>query len=256
MAKAPRLPARMWRGCARGALLALCLWPGLAGALEITDARYSGATTLYGHLVLGKDHNWSTLEVTLSDGSTQQITLADAVFEDIAPRLVDMDGDGRPELLTVEAKPGQGARVAFYGVLDGRLILRAANPYIGTNNRWLAPIGVADFDGDGAVEFAYVDRPHLAKTLRIWRWETRANGDVRLDEITMIGDITNHRIGEDWISGGLRDCGTGPEMLVANGSWSRMLAVRLVGDGGGRLSVTPLGTDTSRAAFDRALACN
>jgi hypothetical protein len=54
---------------------------------------------------------------------------------------------------------------------DVRLL--AATPHIGSANRWLAPIGAADLDGDGRVEIAYVDRPHLARTLRIWRTFTR-----------------------------------------------------------------------------------
>ena len=250
---APRPPARMWRGLVRGVLLAASLWPGLANALEITAAHYSGATQIYGHLVLGKPHNWSTLDVTLSDGRVAGVILSERVFEDIAPRLVDMDGDDNTEILTVEAKPGLGARVAFYGLeAGGQLGLRAATPYIGTNNRWLAPVGVADFDGDGALEFAYVDRPHLAKTLRIWRWNSVPGGDVRLQELAMVGGLSNHRIGEDWISGGVRDCGDGPEMVLARGNWAGMVAVRF----GGGFKLREIGGDTSRLAFDRALRCD
>lgn len=253
MTVAPRPPVRLWRGLVRGALLAVGLWPGVAGALEIRSARYTGATQIYGHLVLGKSHNWSTLEVTLSDGRKARVTLTERVFEDTAPRLVDMDSDGTPEILTVEAKPGQGARVAFYG-LDhtGALRLRAETPYIGTNNRWLAPVGVADFDGDGRMEFAYVDRPHLAKVLRVWRWVSGPDGTVQLRALAMLDGITNHRIGEDWISGGVRDCGDGPEMLLARGDWSGTVAVRFAG--GFRLR--EMGDDTSREAFDRALRCD
>ena len=253
MRAAPRPPVRMWRGLVRGVLLAASLWPGLANALEITAARYSGATQIYDHLVLGKPHNWSMLEVTLSDGRVARVILPERVFEDTAPRLVDMDGDGNPETLTVEAKSGQGARVAFYGLsLAGKLELRAATPYIGTSNRWLAPVGVADFDGDGAVEFAYVDRPHLAKTLRVWGWNSAPNGDVRLQELAMLRGVTNHRIGENWITGGVRDCGEGPEMVLARGNWTGMVAVRFIG--GFRLR--ELGADTSRIDFDRALRCD
>ena len=249
----PRPRVRLWRGLLRGVFLAANLWPSLANALEITAARYSGVTQIYGHLVLGKPHNWSTLEVTLSNGGVTRVILSERVFEDIAPRLVDMDGDGNPEILTVEARPGQGARVAFYGLGPaGQLGLRAATPYIGTNNRWLAPVGVADFDGDGAVEFAYVDRPHLAKTLRMWRWNSGLDGDVWLQELAMVGGLTNHRIGEDWITGGVRDCGDGPEMVLARGNWAGMVAVRFIG--GFRLR--ELGADTSRIAFDRALHCD
>lgn len=253
MTAAPRPPVRLWRGLVRGVFLALGLWPGLACALEITAARYSGATQIYGHLVLGKLHNWSTLNVTLSDGREARVTLSERVFEDTAPRLVDMDGDGSPEILTVEARPGQGARVAFYGLdVAGAVALRATTPYIGTNNRWLAPVGVADFDGDGAIEFAYVDRPHIAKMLRVWRWVPEPDGDVRLQELAMLGGLTNHRIGQDWISGGVRDCGDGPEMLLARGNWAGMVAVQFV-DGFG---VRDIGVDVSRSAFDRALACD
>jgi hypothetical protein len=45
----------------------------------------------------------------------------------------------------------------------------ASTPWIGQRFRWLAPVAAADLDGDGAMELAYVDRPHLARTLRVWR---------------------------------------------------------------------------------------
>ena len=40
----------------------------------------------------------------------------------------------------------------------------------------LAPLGAADLDGDGKIELAYIDRPHLAKILRIWRFDDGARG--------------------------------------------------------------------------------
>jgi hypothetical protein len=77
---------------------------------------------------------------------------------------------------------------------------------IGQRNRWLAPIGAADLDGDGRVEIAYVDRPHLARTLRVWR--SRPGGT--LTEIATATGLTNHRIGEAFITGGIRDARRGP----------------------------------------------
>ena len=81
----------------------------------------------------------------------------------------------------------------------GDLRLVAATPNIGQRNRWLAPVAAADLDGDGATEIAYVDRPHLARRLRIWRFEGGS-----LTEIAALPGLTNHRIGEAFITGGLR----------------------------------------------------
>ena len=123
----------------------------------------------------------------------------------------------------------------------------AATPYIGQRFRWLAPVGIADLDGDGRVEVAYVDRPHLAKILRVWRWEGGA-----LREVAAASGVTNHRIGEPTISGGIRDCGEGPEMIVASADWSRVMAVTLHG---GALSARDLGPGGGAAGLARAMAC-
>ena len=169
------------------------------------------------------------------------------MFEDTAPRLVDVDGDGAAEVIAVESHEEEGARLAIWGLVDGRPRLVHATPFLGTRFRWLAVAGAADLDGDGAVEIAYVDRPHRARALRVWRVEP--SGDLRM--VASMDGVTNHRIGERDIAGGVRDCGEWPEVLVASADWSRMLAVRL--DGG--LTVRELGRDTSRAAFAAAMRC-
>jgi hypothetical protein len=144
------------------------------------------------------------------------------VFEDIAPRLVDLTGDGVPELITVRSHSDKGAQLAIYRQVGSQLKLIASTPFIGRANRWLAPVGAADLDGDGHIEIAYVDRPHLAKTLRIWRFQE--------DALTAVADVkglTNHRIGEDFISGGIRTCDAGPEMVMADSNWRRIIGVQL-----------------------------
>ena len=124
---------------------------------------------------------------------TRSIKLpASYVFEDIAPRLWDVTGDGLPEVVVIETDVARGAALAIYGP-NGKL---AETPHIGRTNRWLAPIGAADLNGDGIIEIAYIDRPHLAKELRVWSF---VNGDLR--PLPRASGLTNHRIGEDFISG-------------------------------------------------------
>ena len=244
--RAPRLLSRARQRLARGALLALCLWPAVpaAAAEVITAARYVDPTTRYAHGILGDAIEHGTLELTLADGTRRRMVLPDSlVFEDTTPRLVDVTGDGAPEVIVVESSLTQGARLALYDA-KGRI---AATPHIGSRNRWLAPIGAADLDGDGQIEIAYIDRPHLAKTLRLWRVSKGA-----LVHLADLPGYTNHRIGEPDIAGGIRTCSGMPEMIVANADWSRLTALRYTN---GNFQVTDLGVDTTRTSFAAALSC-
>ncbi|MEM9969996.1 MAG: FG-GAP-like repeat-containing protein, partial [Pseudomonadota bacterium] len=199
-------------------MVALCM--ALPAHADVTSARYEEPTTRYAHGVLGDAIEHGALVMERAGAAPVRVRLPERrVFEDTAPRVVDVDGDGDGEVLVVESDRDLGARVAIYDEAG----LVAANEFIGRTNRWLAPVGVgaADLDGDGAVEIAFVDRPHLAKTLRVFRF---AGGSL-----TLAGEfpgVTNHRIGERDIAGGIRDCGAGPEMVVADAAWQRVLAIR------------------------------
>ena len=251
--QAPRRRLRPWRSLARGALLMSGLWlAGAAAAQEITAARYEGPTKRYPHGVLGDEIEYTGLAVTLSDGRVLRATWErDVVFEDTEPRLADLDGDDAPEVIVVESHETRGARLAIWGMVSGNLAPIAATPFIGTRFRWLAPLGAADLDGDGVMELAYVDRPHLAKTLRIWRYEARGQ-TVRLREVASLKGVTNHRIGEVDIAGGMRDCGQGPEMIVADSAWREVLALRYDGS---EISRQSLGPHRGRQSFARAMLC-
>ncbi|WP_299957790.1 VCBS repeat-containing protein [uncultured Roseobacter sp.] len=247
-ARARRLPARGWHPFVRRARLALCLVAaGQAVAAEpvvIIAASYAGPTTRYAHAVLGDAIEHTTLVLRYADGTERRFSLPDdLVFEDTAPRLVDLDFDGAAEVIAVESSQTKGARLAVYGA-DGRI---TSTPHIGTRFRWLAPVGAADLDGDGVMEIAYVDRPHLAKTLRLWRYE---NG--RLSELAALPGVTNHRIGEADIAGGIRTCDGVAEMIVASANWSRLVSVSYMD---GAFTTKTLGSDTSRPGFARAMAC-
>lgn len=247
---APRLAFRLWPRVARGAWPVLCLWltsmlcaaPSLADV--ITGARYEAPTDRYAHGILGDAIEWGALELTFSTGQTVTFTLPqDHVFEDVAPRLADLDNDGRPEVIVVETDTSRGGALAIYGP-KGKI---TETPHIGTRNRWLAPLGAADLDGDGITELAYVDRPHLAKTLRVWRYEDRT-----LTAVADLPGLTNHRIGERDIAGGIRTCRDRPEMILASANWSELLSIRWDGSA---FTSRRLGRNTSRAAFANAMTC-
>lgn len=226
-------------------LISIALMAGLAAPAmaELRAAHYAEPTTRYDHAILGDAVEWGAL-VLDTGGATVTLRLPDTrVFEDLAPRLADVDGDGDQEVVVVETDLDKGAQLAIYDE-TGKI---AATPFIGQSHRWLAPLGVGDLDGDGQVEIAFVDRPHLAKVLRVWRF---AAGEFT--EIAALDEVTNHQIGWDFIAGGLRDCGTGPEMVLASGDWRALVAVRLRAGALERETLRPL---DNLADFDAALAC-
>ncbi len=245
--KARRLASHCLSASARRALLALaCAATGAGAQADILRADYAEPTTRYAHGVLGDaiEYGALILRTDQTDGPRLTMRLAqDRVFEDIAPRLIDVDGDGDREVIVVESQANTGAQLAIYDE-SGKI---AATPHIGTRNRWLAPIGAADLDGDGHIEIAYIDRPHLAKTLRVWRFQ-----DGKLAAVGNLAGVTNHRIGEDYISGGIRICDDVPEMIVATANWTRLNAVQFDGRA---FSVKEIGPYRGRASFTDALTC-
>lgn len=217
----------------------------LAGpvAADVAAARYDAPTTRYAHGVLGDAVEWGALVLTLSDARQLRITLPEArVFEDLAPRVIDL-GNGQRAAMVVESHRDTGARLALYGGAG----LIAATPHIGQTHRWLAPIGAGDLDGDGRVEIAYIDRPHLAKRLRVWRFDAGA-----LSHVADHDGLSNHRIGWDYIIGGLRDCGSGPEMITASGDWSRVMAATLAE---GAITLRPVAPYEGPGSVEAALDC-
>jgi FG-GAP-like repeat len=158
----------------------------------IAMAQFTGPTTIYDHHILGRDVEPEGLFVFWSFSSCRVVHAgAGHVFEDIAPRFADIDGDGFLEIVVVRTSIAKGAQLAVYALRDGKLVLVASTPYIGQPHRWLAPAGIADFDGDGRIEIAFVDRPHLLGELVFARLEGKT-----LREVARLGGVSNHRIGD------------------------------------------------------------
>jgi hypothetical protein len=206
--------------------------------------------------VLGGIPRWSVIEVkALSCGACRHgserawARLPETlVFEDVAPRLWDADGDGRPEIVVVEADLRRGARLAVWGYEQGEGPRRiAATPFIGQPHRWLAPAGIGDFDGDGRPEIAYVDRPHLVQELVFLRLEGGT-----LTEVARAPGLSNHRIGDTAITAAMRVCGGMAEVILPDAAWQRLVAARLDGD---RVVLRDAGALRGAASLTRAAAC-
>ncbi|MBX2848365.1 MAG: VCBS repeat-containing protein [Acidiferrobacterales bacterium] len=216
----------------------------------IATAWYDGGTGRYRHGVLGDSLEPSILRVTSDAGCTYSVELGRPhVFEDIQTRLADIDRQPGDEVITIRSHQNYGAQIAVYQLGDSGLELFAETPYIGTTNRWLAPIGIADINNDGDMDIAFVDRPHLAKTLRVW---TYRSGE--LQEIASRRGYSNHRIGEDFISGGIKTCKGKKVMITADAGWRRILASTLENDG--QITTVDIGPFDGAESFERALQCD
>lgn len=158
---------------------------------RVSAAWLIGATRRYTHGVLGDSLEAGGLVVETNAGKQLRLNLpANRVFEDLEPRLIDLDDDNQSEILLVESDLKKGASLAVYGIVDGRIRKRAATPFIGTANRWLNPLGVGDFDGDGKLDIALVETPHIGGILRLYRFTTPV-----LTKFAEYTGVSTHKLG-------------------------------------------------------------
>jgi hypothetical protein len=161
------------------------------GGRDIAEAWLTEPVTRYRHGVFGQPYEAGGLAVRLRDGELLTLTLDPLhVFEDRQPRLADLDGDGRDEVVLVLSRLDTGAALAVYGVRNGAITELARTAHIGRPNRWLAPAAIADVTGDGRLEIAFVAMPHLIKRLDVYRYR-----GGRLTRIAQTGDVSNHGFG-------------------------------------------------------------
>ncbi len=233
-------------------MVAMCaLFATPMHAREITAARYVEPTTTYGHGAVANGE-YAGLEVQFDDGTKNVIRWKDAVYEDTAPRLYDIDGDGAPEVVTVLSGLQVGAMVQILGLVDDRLKPLGQTAAIGQRHRWLAIAGLADFDGDGAVDVAYVDRPHLAKTLRLVSIKPTDTG-VSLTPFAALKGLSNHKYGAPEIEGGVRLCsGHAPVVITADADWENVMETSWQA---GALRTRAIGPYSGAQSLAAALTC-
>ena len=176
------------RGTARGGIpsgtIATATGPG------IVEAWYSDPTDRYDHGILGDRIEGGSLTVIDDAGLRYTLTLdVDHVFEDLTPRIADIDGDGANDVVAIRSGINDGAGIAVYGLSTGGLAEIANIPPIGRTHRWLNLAGIADFNGDGLLDIAIVKTPHIGGRLEIWTMR----GQLGL--IAAADGFSNHAIG-------------------------------------------------------------
>ena len=127
----------------------------------IAAAWYSQATSRYRHGALGDRVEGGALQVRLATGRSLTYRLSETeVFEDIAPRIVDIDADGEAEIVTILSTLIDGSAIAVFGVSGETIVRRGSMRPLGEANRWLNIAGIDRYAGASMPEIAFVVTPH------------------------------------------------------------------------------------------------
>jgi len=153
----------------------------------VARAWLADPTDRYRHGVLGDAIEAGSLAIERRDRSPAVVKLGtDAVFEDLTPRIAQIDGAER--IVVVKSYLDRGSSMAIIDPLAGAII--AETPAIGHANAWLNPAGIADFDGDGLTDIAFVRQPIVLGRLELWSFRNDT-----LKKTVEISDVSTHFIG-------------------------------------------------------------
>ena len=160
---------------------------------DIEEAWYSEPTRRYRHGVLGDAIEAAALKVRTFRGETYTFRLPSTeVFEDITPRIADLDGDGTNEVISILSSRQDGASVAVFGLVGNAFVKKAQSKFIGRSNRWLNIAGIDHFASRRAKQIAIVETPHLAGVFKLLFISTTSS---QLLSNTRVPGFSNHQIG-------------------------------------------------------------
>ena len=161
------------------------------GQNDIVQAWLALPTKRYPHGLLGDIIEATAVRVRTRDGTVLSYTLPeDSVFEDLIPRVYDIDRDGRDEVILVKSRRNNGSSLLALGIRDAKLLPIAETESTGLNGEWLNPVGVADVDGDANLELLVVLSPHSNGTLVEYKFD-----GSRFVAGHKIAGVTNHVAG-------------------------------------------------------------
>ena len=108
-------------------------------------------------------------------------------------------------------------------------------------------MGTADFNADGTTDVAFIQTPHLAGILQIWSFK-----DAGAKKLASKSGFSNHRIGENFITGGIANCDGQPVIIVPDRAWRSTMSATF---SNGTIQATELAKTVNSDVIERNLLC-
>lgn len=155
-----------------------------------TVAFYAKPTKRYRHGILGDKIEAGELVVIKGSAVFKTELSEKYVYEDLVPRLVDVDKDRELEVVCIRTDANKGAGIVIYKIANKQLTEYAFVKEIGTGFRWLNIATIDDLDNDGTMELAWVQTPHIGGILKIAKIN---KGELEI--LDSFRGVSNHAIG-------------------------------------------------------------